>query len=172
LPHGGYSATFPLGTKTRRPARAPDSGGTMRKMGLCFLALITTFAFGSAKTYAQCATPTNYQCGCDGGSVHSGFLLSDLGTYFPSIQATCCSQVIPNIYTRGDGDCFSAKGITKTTQKKLAHLALHNRVFLVACNGDLITYHGGAAAEHAHVSTWSANRALSSEIGKVATRTR
>lgn len=143
----------------------------MRKMGLCFLALITTFAFCSVKTYAQCASPTTYQCGCDGGSVHSGFVISGLGTYFFSNQAKCCNVPIPNIYTQGNGDCFWAKNITKSTQEELAQLALHNRVFLVACNGDFIPYANSTNEKQAE-STWSADRALSSDIGKVATRTR
>lgn len=58
----------------------------MYKVGLSLLVLVATFAFGSGKTYAQCAEPTTYACRCD-MSNHTGFFVGNGGGYNPSTQA-------------------------------------------------------------------------------------
>jgi hypothetical protein len=144
----------------------------MRKIGICLLVLAASFVFGSVKTYAQldCAKPIDFQCGC-GLQNRSGFFVGQGGNYFFSEQAICCSRPVPNIYMTGSGTCIDAAKITEVMHKELAQLALHNRVFLVACNGDFVSYRNSALGKQPE-PTWSANRALTSNLGKLATRTR
>lgn len=136
----------------------------MRKMSLCLLVLATSFAFGSAKTYAQCAVSDPYYCQCD-KLWHGGFYATTGGGDFtPQGQAHCCGQIVPNEYTSASDGCYLVKSMTTIMRKTLARLAEHNPVFLVACNGDLVPYQESAAP----VPTWSADRALSSYTAKLA----
>lgn len=148
----------------------------MRKLGLCLLVLMALFVFGSVKTHAQCTTPVTFVCVGSGSckpqpDTTACFMGNGMGDYVPAGQMRCCGQIVPNEYGCGVDGCLWAKNMTKTMRTTLAHLAVHNRVFLVACNGGLVPYQDSAAAEQAR-PTWSANQALSSDAGKVTTQTR
>lgn len=138
----------------------------MRKMGIGVLVLVTSFAFGSVKIYAQCADPVQWWCTCD-GTGYAGYLVENGAAYYPQTQARCCHQIVPNIYLSAAGYCLAP--ITQAMHKELEHLALYSRVFLVACNGDF-PYTDSLAPEDGQ--GWSAHRAISLYVGRLATRAR
>lgn len=148
----------------------------MRKMKIWTLILLifaVSFVFGFATMHAQCTTPVQFVC-VGGGScapqpdTTACFMGNGQGYVIPDGQMRCCGQIVPNEYGCGVPECLWSKNMTKTMRTTLAHLAVHDRVFLVSCNGGLVPYRDTAAAAQAKPS-WSASRALSSYAGKLAT---
>lgn len=141
----------------------------MRKMGLYLLVLTAMFAIGSIKTYAQCAiAEVGWKCGNTWYFGCQGYGLN--GALTPGYQARCGSQIIPETWTGCGEGCYISKNMTDTVREDLARLSLHNRVFLIACNGDFTPFRSGAVGEKAKEPTWSADRAISVYEGKLVTR--
>lgn len=71
-------------------------------------------------------------------------------------------------YALGSG--YIARNMVNTSRETLARLAVHNPIFLVACNGDLVPYTDDMAQSHAHERTWSVDRAIEHNDSKLLAR--